>query len=118
MKIALKRGEGCHLSDDLEPSVLCTVDLDVVMEAGALEAVAYIESIAVARAWRGSGLASRLLNFMENKARAWGLRLLALHVHRDNWSALRFYEKKGFEVTSDWLGWGEKFFLLLKPLCS
>jgi len=109
--------EGCHISDDMEePSVQCTVDLDVVMQAGALEAVAYIESIAVARPWRGAGLASRLLNFMEDKARAWGLRLIALHVHRDNWSALRFYEKKGFEVTSDWLGWGDKFFLLLKPL--
>lgn len=109
--------EGCHISDDMEePSVQCTVDLEVVLEAGALEAVAYIESIAVARPWRGAGLASRLLNFMEDKARAWGLRLIALHVHRDNWSALRFYEKKGFEVTSDWLGWGDKFFLLLKPL--
>lgn len=109
--------EGCHISDDMEePSVQCTVDLEVVLEAGALEAVAYIESIAVSRPWRGAGLASRLLNFMEDKARAWGLRLIALHVHRDNWSALRFYEKKGFEVTSDWLGWGDKFFLLLKPL--
>lgn len=109
--------EGCHVSDDLEePSVTCTVDMDVVMEAGSMEAVGYIESIAVSRAWRGAGLASRLLSFMEDKARAWGLRLIALHVHRDNWSALRFYQKKGFEVTSDWLGWGDRFFLLLKPL--
>eukprot|EP00913_Durusdinium_trenchii_P029929 g28046.t1 len=129
--------EGCHISDDMEePSVQCNVDLDVVMEAGALEAVGYIESIAVARAWRGCGLAYdvdvgddfvytavdwqldyRVNNIrkMMEEARAWGLRLIALHVHRDNWSALRFYEKKGFEVTSDWLGWGKKFFLLLKP---
>ncbi|CAJ1358520.1 unnamed protein product [Effrenium voratum] len=107
--------EGCHISDDME-EVQCTVDADVVLDAGALEAVGYIESIAVARPWRGAGLASKLLSFMEDKAQAWGLRLIALHVHRDNWSALRFYQKKGFEVTSDWLGWGEQFFLLLKPL--
>eukprot|EP00931_Biecheleriopsis_adriatica_P102826 TRINITY_DN77742_c0_g1_i1.p1 TRINITY_DN77742_c0_g1~~TRINITY_DN77742_c0_g1_i1.p1 ORF type:complete len:431 (+),score=87.97 TRINITY_DN77742_c0_g1_i1:22-1293(+) len=109
--------EGCHVDDSLdEPSVVCTVEFDDIRKAGSLEAVAYIESIAVAPAWRGAGLASKLLSFQEDKARAWGLGLIALHVHRDNWSALRFYHKKGFEVTSDWLGWGDTFFLLLKVI--
>jgi len=110
--------EGCHVDWDGEedPSVVCTVEIDAVYEAAGLEAVAYLESIAVARGWRGSGLAASLLAFVEEKARTWGLKLLALHVHRDNWSALRFYSRRGFEVTSDWLGWGSAFFLLLKPL--
>jgi ribosomal protein S18 acetylase RimI-like enzyme len=110
--------EACHVDYDQEgdASVVCTVDTSAVYDAASLEAVAYLDTIAVSRAWRGSGLALKLLNFVEEKARAWGLNILALHVHRDNWSGLHFYRKHGFEVTSDWLGWGENFFLLIKPL--
>lgn len=107
--------EECHIEEDGE-EVVCTVQWDAVIDAPALEAVAYLETIAVAGEWRGSGLAGRLLDFAEKKSSAWGLRLMALHVHRDNWAALRFYEARGFEVTSDWMGWGPLFFLLLKPL--
>jgi len=110
--------EACHIDYDQEgdPSVVCTVDTREVYDMASLEAVAYLDTIAVSRAWRGSGLAQKLLSFVEQKARAWGLNILALHVHRDNWSGLHFYRKNGFEVTSDWLGWGENFFLLIKPL--
>ncbi|CAK0908120.1 unnamed protein product, partial [Prorocentrum cordatum] len=111
--------EDCHIAYDeegAEPAVVCTVDWRLVLEAQGLEGVAYIESIAVARQWRGSGLAEMLLDFLEKKGRAWGLRLVGLHVHRDNWAALKFYRRQGFEATSDWLGWGELYFLLVKPL--
>jgi len=109
--------EACHLEGDGEEcTVNCTVKWDDVEVAPGLEAVGYLEAIAVSRKWRGSGLADRMLKFVEGKARTWGLRVVALHVHRDNWGALRFYSKRGFEVTSDWMGWGDGFFLLLKPL--
>lgn len=109
--------EGCHVDDgEGSPSVVCTVPLDDALGANGLEGIGYLESIAVSPSWRGSGLALRLLRFAEEKARAWGLGLLGLHVHRDNWAALRFYQRHGYETTSDWLGWGETFFLLLRPL--
>eukprot|EP00929_Paragymnodinium_shiwhaense_P099761 TRINITY_DN61582_c0_g1_i1.p1 TRINITY_DN61582_c0_g1~~TRINITY_DN61582_c0_g1_i1.p1 ORF type:complete len:449 (+),score=112.02 TRINITY_DN61582_c0_g1_i1:158-1504(+) len=111
--------EECHIDDgpgDEDASVVCTVDWDAVAGASALEAVGYLQSIAVARGFRGQGLAKRLLSLAVGKAKTWGLRMLALHVHRDNWSALRFYQKYGFEITSDWMGWGDGFFLLVAPI--
>jgi len=108
----------CHIDydDDGDSKVVCNVDFEAVQSASALDAVGYLEAIAVSPAWRGTGLALRLLRFVEDKSRAWGLGILSLHVHRDNWSALCFYQKHGFEITSDWLGWGPGFFLLIKVL--
>jgi len=127
--------QGCHIDEECyideeslradstssagaqtRPAVICTVNLAAVSRSSALEAVAYMDTLAVAREQCGKGIAGQLLTFAEDKARLWGLRLLALHVHRDNWSALQFYERRGFEVTSDWMGWGSTYFLLLKPL--
>lgn len=107
----------CHVEEyeDGLNEVVC-VDYDAALDAPGLEAVAYLEIIAVAKDWRGSGLANRLLQWVEEKSRAWGLSIMALHVHRDNWAALKFYERNGYESTSDWLGLGPDFFLLLKPL--
>lgn len=111
--------EGCHIrEEDPEsgPAVVCNPDLDAIYEAEGLEGVAYLETIAVDTAWRGTGLAERMLQFVEDKSRAWGFTAMSLHVHRDNWGALTFYKRRGYEATSDWLGYGDRFFLLLKPL--
>lgn len=108
----------CHITeeDDGTKEVECMVDFDAAYSAPGLEAVAYLEMIAVSKDWRGSGLSNKLMDWIETKARTWGLNILALHVHRDNWAALRFYERNGFEASSDWLGMGPSFFLLVKPL--
>lgn len=78
--------------------------------------VAYLEQFAVATEWRGSGLSARILHRAEDMARRWGLRILTLHVQRDDWGPLRFYQKHGFEITSDWMGRGPQRFLLMKLL--
>lgn len=108
----------CHVEEyeDGTNEVVCVVDYDAAYEAPGLEAVAYLEMIAVDKDWRGSGLANSLLEWVEEKGRTWGLSVMALHVHRDNWGALRFYERNGYESTSDWIGLGPDFFLLVKPL--
>jgi len=110
--------QSCHLEEDEDgfPSVVCTVGVSDALEAPGLEAIAYVESIAVSQDWRGSGLANQFLDFLEAKAKTWNCSLMGLHVHRDNWPALRFYHKNGFEITSDWLGWGPSFWLLVKPV--
>ncbi|CAE7412183.1 unnamed protein product [Symbiodinium necroappetens] len=96
--------------------VVRTVPFKAVLEGRGLEAVAYLEQFAVAPDWRGSGLAARMLQEAEERARFWGLHLLALHVQRDDWQPLRFFEKTGFEISSDWMGRGPQFFLLVKLL--
>ena len=48
----------------------------------------------MAPAWRGTGLAARLLGEAEIMARQWGLGLVTLHVQRDDWQPLRFYQKQ------------------------
>jgi len=78
--------------------------------------VAYLEQFAVATEWRGSGLSARILHRAEDMARRWGLGILTLHVQRDDWGPLRFYQKHGFEITSDWMGRGPQRFLLMKLL--
>lgn len=111
--------EGSHWIEDADGSVsvVRSVTYATVREkAGGLEAVAYLEALAVAPEWRGTGLATDILEFAEDSARGWGLRILALHAERDDWRALRFYAKSGFEITSDWLGRGPLQFLLIKAL--
>ena len=76
--------------------VVRTGPLKAVLEGKGLEAVAYLEQFAVAPDWRGSGLAARMLQEAEERARFWGLHLLALHVQRDDWQPLRFFEKTGW----------------------
>ncbi|CAJ1391960.1 unnamed protein product [Effrenium voratum] len=108
--------QACHLGADGGNGKVAvrTVPYAQVQEAPGLEPVAYLEQFAVAPAWRGTGLAARLLGEAEIMARQWGLGLVTLHVQRDDWQPLRFYQKHGFEITSDWMGRGPQRFLLMK----
>ena len=96
--------------------VVRTVPYAEVNASLGLEPVAYLEQFAVAEEFRGTGLSLRMLRYAEDLARAWGLKILTLHVQRDDWQPLRFYQKNGFEITSDWMGRGPQRFLLIKPL--
>ena len=57
---------------------------------------AEILSVAVARAWRGRGLARRLLDLHLRRLAGLGLRTVFLEVDEDNASARRLYARAGF----------------------
>ena len=57
---------------------------------------AEILSVAVARAWRGRGLARRLLDLHLRRLAGFGLRAVFLEVDEDNMPARRLYARAGF----------------------
>src|SRR3954451_1068691 len=57
---------------------------------------AEILSVAVARAWRGRGLARRLLDLHLRRLAGLGLRAVFLEVDEDNMPARRLYARAGF----------------------
>ena len=57
---------------------------------------AEILSVAVARAWRGRGLARRLLDLHLRRLAGFGLRAVFLEVDEDNEPARRLYARAGF----------------------
>lgn len=56
----------------------------------------YIESLAVLSAYRGLGIGSKLLEFVEKQAREKFIHSIVAHVHVDNVHAQEWYAKKGF----------------------
>lgn len=68
------------------------------MEPGDL----YIQAIAIDPAYRGEGMGSQLLSWVEDHARAGGSERLALDVSAKNQGAKRLYERYGFSVRSRW----------------
>jgi len=60
----------------------------------------WIHNLAVAEAYRGRGVAGRLLAEAEALCRRSGATALLLHVRRDNPAARRAYEKAGFRFVS------------------
>lgn len=58
----------------------------------------YIEMLGVAPAWRGEGLAARLLAYAESVARDEGVANITLTVVSDNEAAITLYKKCGFEI--------------------
>jgi GNAT superfamily N-acetyltransferase len=60
---------------------------------------AQVESVRVARDQRGTGLGSRLMQAVEDHARAHGATMLQLTTDRRRTDAHRFYERLGFEAS-------------------
>lgn len=56
----------------------------------------YIHSLAVAHGFERKGIASSLIQFAEQAAKAMGLSSVCLHVWADNHSAVSMYNKHGF----------------------
>jgi len=59
----------------------------------------YIEMLGVAPAWRGEGVAAKLLSHAESVAGEEGVANLTLTVVSDNEAAITLYKKFGFETT-------------------
>jgi ribosomal protein S18 acetylase RimI-like enzyme len=62
----------------------------------------YLQSIAVDKTVRVEGVGSVLLGSFEEQARANGSTRLSLDVAPDNEVARRFYERRGWNVESEW----------------
>ena len=58
---------------------------------------AYIQTVEVAKEHRGEGVGRELLRRIEDSARAAGARAIWLHVDVENLSAIRLYERHGYE---------------------
>jgi len=58
--------------------------------------VGYVVTLDVAMAWRHQGIANLLMEEMERAAQADGCTVILLHVHTENKSAIRFYERRGY----------------------
>lgn len=59
----------------------------------------YITNLAVFEAYRGQGIASKLMLQAEENARKAGLNKMSLFVEIDNENAIKLYEKLGYQIT-------------------
>lgn len=76
----------------------------VMLKSGEREAAdgktrAYVFAFRVKSAWRGMGIGSHLMNFVETDLRRRSLKAVTLNVSKDNHDALRLYRRLGYRVT-------------------
>jgi ribosomal protein S18 acetylase RimI-like enzyme len=90
---AQQAGRGWTLVAELAEAVIGTLRIE------RHRAVAWIHNVAVRKDLRGRGIVQRLFAAAETECRQAGVRRMALHVRRDNASAIRAYEKAGFRFT-------------------
>jgi len=57
---------------------------------------AYITTIAVLKEFKGNSIGKRLLSLSEDVAMENGMKFMELEVHKNNISAIRFYENNGY----------------------
>ena len=62
----------------------------------------YLQAIAVDEKWRGEGVGSRLLSWVERLAISCASRRLVLDVSAKNEGARKLYERRGMTVESQW----------------
>jgi len=67
------------------------------------EAVGELKRIYVMSKWHGGGWGAQLFQAVEGEARARGAQRLVLSVYVKNFSAQKFYQKRGFEQVGSWL---------------
>lgn len=62
----------------------------------------YLQAIAIDEQLRGDGLGALLMDSFEQRARESGASRLALDVSAGNQGAIRFYERRGMTIESQW----------------
>jgi ribosomal protein S18 acetylase RimI-like enzyme len=62
----------------------------------------YLQAIAVDKQLRGDGLGALLMDSLEQQARESGAKRLSLDVSAGNKGAIRFYERRGMTIESQW----------------
>jgi ribosomal protein S18 acetylase RimI-like enzyme len=65
------------------------------------EAWLHLQLVVLTRALRGTGAADRVVDFVEEQARAAGARGVDLHVDRRNYRAYHLYQRRGFRFTPE-----------------
>jgi len=60
---------------------------------------AYVFAFRIKPAWRGRGIGSYLMNFVETDLRRRGFKAVTLNVSKENHDALRLYRRLGYHVT-------------------
>lgn len=63
--------------------------------------VPFVNALEVRKEFRQNGVATRLLNALENDVRARGLYSIALGVEPENTAAINLYKKLGYKLTGD-----------------
>ena len=62
----------------------------------------YLQAIAVDKQLRGDGLGALLMDSLEQQARESGAKRLSLDVSAGNEGGIRFYERRGMTIESQW----------------
>jgi ribosomal protein S18 acetylase RimI-like enzyme len=60
----------------------------------------YVQDLYVAPSQRGTGLGSKLMQAVYDRARGWSAAYCKLMVHADNEAAIAFYKRLGFHVVN------------------
>jgi ribosomal protein S18 acetylase RimI-like enzyme len=85
---------------------MMTVGILCVPLLKALDTVAdgdfYLQAIAIDKKFRGKGIGSALIDFIEDRARTSGANRLSLDVSARNQGARRLYERREMTVKSQW----------------
>lgn len=63
----------------------------------------YLDDIVVTEAWRGRGVGNQLMQTLIETARQAGVKQLRWHVLDWNEPAIKFYEKLGADLDSEWI---------------
>jgi len=96
----LKEAAGLRVLRMTTVNILCAPMLRILKTIA--DGDFYILSMAVEREFRGGGIGSILIDFVEKRARASGLTRLSLDVSAKNEGARRLYERRGMTIESQW----------------
>jgi ribosomal protein S18 acetylase RimI-like enzyme len=96
----LKKAAGLRVLRMTTVNILCAPMLRILKTI--TDGDFYILSMAVEREFRGGGIGSILIDFVEKRARASGLTRLSLDVSAKNEGARRLYERRGMTIESQW----------------
>jgi GNAT superfamily N-acetyltransferase len=88
------------IADDAAGGRLGFVHVEASTDSVTLEPCAYVTVLAVTEAAQGQGVASRLMQAVEEWARQQGFRLICLDVFANNGRARAFYARHGYREDS------------------
>jgi RimJ/RimL family protein N-acetyltransferase len=92
--------EGNHFYLIKDESIPETVGgINLIVGGGKLDPIAFIGYIIIDEPHRNKGYGTQALQAVEIKAKALGVRRIALHVFSHNQAAKRLYEKMGYSIT-------------------
>ena len=96
----LKEAAGLRVLRMTTVNILCAPMLRILKTIA--DGDFYILSMAVEREFRGGGIGSILIDFVEKRARERGSTRLSLDVSAKNEGACRLYERRGMTIESQW----------------